>query len=81
MFHHDDFFNYIVDCILQHKIIQNDAIITLDNKNDSSIIKNVINNASSSKQINLFYKETQYDIDDIIKYEYLPHIYEHLNTK
>jgi len=76
MFHHDDFFNYIVDCILQQKIIKEDTIINLHN-NEPSTIKNIINNTSSIRNITQFYKETQINIDDILKYDYQCHIYEY----
>jgi hypothetical protein len=76
MFHHDDFFNYIVDCILQQKRINDPNIINITN-NSNTLIKSIINNTSSTKFINQFYKETQFNIDDILKYEYHPHIYEY----
>jgi len=67
MFHHDDFFNYIVDCILQQKRIQDDNVINITN-NNNTLIKSIINNISSTKIINQFYKETQFNIDDILIY-------------
>jgi hypothetical protein len=79
MFHHDDFFNYIVDCILQQKRINDNNVINISN-NNNTLIKSIINNTSSSKFINQFYKETQINIDDILKYEYQSHIYEYSNN-
>jgi hypothetical protein len=76
MFHHDDFFNYIVDCILQQKRINDDNIINITN-NNNTLIKSIIKNTCSIKLINQFYKETQFNIDDILKYEYQPHIHEY----
>jgi hypothetical protein len=76
MFHHDDFFNYIVDCILQQQKIQDNTITTIYN-NYSPTIKNIINDVSKIQTINKFYKDVQENINDIIKYEYPYHIHEY----
>jgi Tfp pilus assembly ATPase PilU len=76
MFHHDDFFNYIVDYILQQQKVQHDCFITINN-NQSPSIKNIINDAGKIRAINQFYKDVQDNLNDIIKYEYQPHIHEY----
>jgi hypothetical protein len=78
MFHHDDFFNYIVDCILQQELLHNNDITKLHNlDNKSSNITSFIEYTDTIRFINLFYKDIQSDIDAVIKYEYPHHIDEY----
>jgi hypothetical protein len=76
MFHHDDFFNYIVDCILQQQKFQDDNITCFYN-NTPNPIKNIIKEFSKTQMINQLYKDVQENINDIIKYEYPFHTYEY----